>query len=32
VGDARVLPGPAVDTEQDLALVGSLKAQQQKAL
>jgi len=31
VADARVLPGPAVDTEQDLALVSSLKAEQQKA-
>ena len=28
VGDARVLPGPHVDTEQELALVRSLKAQQ----
>lgn len=31
VGDAKVLPGPAVDTEQDLALVNSLKAEQEKA-
>jgi 3-deoxy-manno-octulosonate cytidylyltransferase (CMP-KDO synthetase) len=31
VGDARLLPGPAVDTEQDLALVSSLKAEQEKA-
>lgn len=31
VGDARVLPGPAVDTDQDLALVNSLKAEQEKA-
>ena len=31
VADARVLPGPAVDTEQDLALVNSLKAEQEKA-
>jgi 3-deoxy-manno-octulosonate cytidylyltransferase (CMP-KDO synthetase) len=30
VGDAKLLPGPAVDTEQDLALVNSLKAQQEK--
>lgn len=28
VGDARVLPGPHVDTEQELALVRSLKAEQ----
>jgi len=28
VGDARMLPGPHVDTEQELALVRSLKAQQ----
>ena len=31
VADARVLPGPAVDTEQDLVLVSSLKAEQEKA-
>jgi 3-deoxy-manno-octulosonate cytidylyltransferase (CMP-KDO synthetase) len=31
VGDARVLPGPAVDTEQDLALVNSLMAEKEKA-
>ncbi len=29
-GDARVLPGPAVDTEHDLALVSSLKAGRRK--